>query len=320
MTGALEEEVRVTVLGSLVFDISVHVERMPQPHETVLARGATISAGGKGLCQAIAARRLGADVKVVGTIGDDMFGDYLVEVLTAEKIDAAHLDRHAAGTHLGVPILTADGHNRIIGVPRASFHMTADLLHRHTDTFTWAEVLLVQGETPLDTIRQAIMLTRPGTLVVWNPAPARFSLEEMASGAAGERVGWLTPNEDEASKLAGIPVTSVSSGLDAARILHERTGSKGVVVTLGARGAVAVDPEGTAHVSQPWPVRSVDPTAAGDTFSAAFAVHIRRGAPVPESLAQACAAGGLATTRVGAVPSIPHEAEVRALLAQGVPG
>lgn len=305
---------KVAVLGSLVFDIAVTVDRVPETGETVLATSAQISAGGKGLCQAVAARRLGASVDAIGLIGSDVFGDYLTGVLRAEDIGHEHVRTHAAGTHLGIPIVTPDGNNRIIGVPRASLAVAPDDVAGSIELLQAADVLLLQGETPLECIRAALEGVGQKTLVVWNPAPARFTLEEMLAGQFGDRVSWLTPNESEATTLTGLPVVDVETGIRAARGIHERFPTTGVVVTLGAQGSVAIQRDGAVHVTAPFPVSAVDPTAAGDSFSAAFGVALANGESVVEALSFASAAGALTATQLGAVTAIPHITQVRALV------
>lgn len=140
----------------------------------------------------------------------------------------------------------------------------------------------------------------------------------MLGHASRGRVDWLTPNESEATALTGIPVSNHHTGLAAARLIQERFTSTGVVVTLGAQGAVAIDRQGTTHVADPHLVNAVDSTAAGDTFSVAFALSIASGESITQALAFASAAGALSTTRVGAVPSIPTLTQVRALVNGGV--
>lgn len=307
-----ERAIRVTVVGSLVFDIAVRVERVPSEHETVLASGASTGAGGKGLCQAVAARRLGADVKLIGAVGNDMFGEYLLRVVASEGIDHSGVSSHEAGTHIGIPIISDDGNNRIIGAPRASLHRAAFDIEGNLAALQWADVLLVQNEAPLEAIYDAIRSTPADSLVVWNPAPARYSVQDMVAGSEGREHVWWTPNEAEAAELTGVEVVDIGTGLIAARRLWEAAGSHGVVVTLGAQGAVAIDPEGERHVAPPLPADAVDPTAAGDTFSAALALQLAAGSPVPESLAFASAAGAVTTTGIGAVASIPTAEQVGA--------
>lgn len=312
--------VRVAVLGSLVFDISLRVSRVPDTHETILADSAQISAGGKGLCQAVAARRLGATVDAIGAVGDDVFGEYLLGVLDEEGIGRDNVSVTLAGTHLGIPIITPDGNNRIIGVPRASFELSLGDVQAGASVLRESDVLLVQGETPLDCIVTAIGLSRLSTLIVWNPAPARFTVEQMLGDGREHLVAWLTPNETEAGILTGTHVTDVPTALQAARIIRDDYPAVGVAVTLGAQGAVAIDRNGLETVAAPFTVNAIDPTAAGDCFTAAFAVSLAWGANLEEALTMGCAAGALSVTRRGAMPSIPTLAHVFELVNERDPG
>lgn len=307
-------DVRVVVLGSLVFDIAIQVDRLPYVHETMLARGLTISGGGKGLCQAIAARRLGAHVELIGRVGDDVFGNFLFELIDAESIDRSAVVVDPAGTHIGLPIITSDGNNRIIGVPRSSNNVGVKDVNHAKAALGNCNLLLLQGETPLSACRRALELVSKNALVVWNPAPATFRLEEMLSGSLGRKVLWLTPNECEAAALSKLDVVDADSATAAARFIQKLYPHVGVVVTLGDRGSIAVSSDGSISVTPPFSVDAVDSTAAGDTFSAAFGVALAASEEVDEALTFAAAAAALTTTRLGAVSSIPVAEQVSGLI------
>jgi len=308
---------RIVVLGSLVFDLAISLDRMPATHETVLARDLHVSCGGKGLCQAVAAARLGADVQVVGRVGDDVFAGFVLETLERNGIDHAMVGRDPAGTHIGVPMVTPDGNNRIIGIPRASNHVDETDVMRAQAAIDAADVLVVQCETPLPAVSLAIELAgRNGTTVVWNPAPAMLSLAQVAAAPHGPLVTWLTPNETEASALAGCPVTNRDEAIHAARTIREAMPRAGVIVTLGAQGAVALDPSGHVHPVDPVMVQAVDPTGAGDAFTGAFAAAMAHGWPLETALQVASAAGALTATRIGAADAMPSRDEILHLLRQ----
>ena len=303
---------RVVVLGSLVFDIAIQVDHVPKTHETVLASAVTVSAGGKGLCQAVAARRLHAQVHVIGRVGTDVFADVLLAVMDREGIDRTAVTRDEAGTHLSVPIVTPDGNNRIIGAPRSSMRVTPEDVDAGAEALSTCDLVLLQGETPLAACLAALDKLAPDALVVWNPAPASFSLAEMLGRERGARVSWLTPNETEATELTGIAVTDRESAVAAARYIQRLYPHVGVVVTLGDRGALALPADAEPIFTPTLDVRAVDPTAAGDVFSAAFGVALLRARSVDDAIAFANVAGALTTTRVGAVLSIPTLDEVLA--------
>lgn len=307
-------DVRVVVLGSLVFDIAIQVDRVPAVHETILATGLTISGGGKGLCQAIAARRLGAHVELIGRLGDDVFGEFLFELIDAEDIGRSAVVVDSAGTHIGLPIITSDGNNRIIGVPRSSGNVGVEDVNAATAALANCNLLLLQGETPIAACWRALELVDKHAVVVWNPAPATFQLEEMLGGSLGRKVNWLTPNEFEAAALTNLDVVDANSATAAARFIQKIYPHVGVVVTLGDRGSIAVTGDGIVLATPPFSVSAIDSTAAGDTFSAAFGVAFAASAEVDAALTYAAAAAALTTTQLGAVSSIPVAQQVTALI------
>ncbi len=307
---------RIAVLGSLVFDLAVRLERMPATHETVLARDVHISCGGKGLCQAVAAASLGAEVEAIGRIGADPFGDIILQTLDRNGIGHAHVTVDPAGTHIGIPMITPDGNNRIIGIPRASNRVTTNDVLNAKDIIQAADVLIVQCETPLPAISMAVTLAgQSATSVIWNPAPAVYPLQEVLAEPHGSFVSWLTPNEAEAAVLAGVPVSSRDDAIHAARLIrHAAAGKTGVIVTLGAQGSVAVDPAGHTHVTEPFAVDAIDSTGAGDAFTGTFATALGRGCTLKAAMQVAGAAGALATTRPGAADAMPSVSEVLHML------
>ncbi|GAB08295.1 ribokinase [Gordonia araii NBRC 100433] len=308
----------IVVVGSMVFDLSIQLDRMPAPHETVLADSVALSCGGKGLCQALAISRLGGECAAVGRVGSDYFGDEILSLLRADGVDTAFVLRDPSGTHLGIPMITADGVNQIIGIPRASNSLTPDDIEKAEEYFKRADALVVQNETPLPTIAAAIdAAERHGAIVVWNTAPARYSLADTATVVRRAGRAWLTPNETEAHQLTGIEVVDAESGFAAADAIRAAIPSTGVIITMGAEGAIAIDEDGKRYRQPAFAVESVDPTAAGDTFTGAFTTALTRGAPPPLALEFAAAAGALCVTARGAAPSIPTKAAVDELLAHG---
>lgn len=310
-------QVQVAVLGSLVSDISVRVDRVTATHETVLESSAQAIAGGKGLCQVVAAPRLGASVGVTGRVGNDMLSDYLLDVLRAEGIVHDEVTRDPEGAHLGIPTLTPDGSNRIVGVPSASFHPSPADVAAGEGLLATADALLVHGETSPDSIHAAISATSPNWLVVWNPVPARFSLERMLAEHGRHHISWLTPNEAEASALIGLTLIDVDSAHEAARHIGEGAEESSVVVTLASDGAVTRDQKGHSYVAAPFAVDIVDPTDAGDTVTAVFAPGIAAYRSAPEALSFASAAGALTASASGAVASTPALEQVRGLVERG---
>lgn len=306
---------RVVVVGSLVADIVVRVPHFPSPGETVLATDSSTKPGGKGLCQAVMAQRAGAEVAMVGRVGSDDFGALLRAELERHGVDCTHLYTGAQGTSLGIPILDPSGANAIIGVPRASAFLTSAEVTNAAGAIRAADVLLLQLEVPLDACFTAISLAASAnTLVVWNPAPAVHRLEDFLPDAVTGSVHWITPNEIEATQLSGTTVADVDSAREAAMRIRTRYPGLGVVVTLGALGAFATASDHQEVHVPAYPLTAVDTTGAGDAFTGAFAVALAEGRDLESAVRFGCAAGGLATTTLGAAPSLPDRAAIRELL------
>lgn len=302
---------RVCVIGSTNLDFTVPVPRLPQPGETVSGGALGISAGGKGANQAVAARRLGAEVRFVTLVGTDSMGDRLVATLTENGLPSEGVQRTAdAATGVALIVVDPAGRNQIAVAPGANHALTVERAARHADALAWAEVVLVQLETPMETVRWALREARRlGKRTVLNPAPARvLPLPADFFGL----VDYLTPNETEAGLLTGRQVRGVADAEAAGRALVA-AGVGAAVVTLGAAGAVLVTPTGCIHVPA-FDVSPVDTVGAGDAFNGALATLLAAGARVEDALVVANAAGGLACTRRGAVEALPTREAVETLL------
>jgi ribokinase len=302
--------VDVVVVGSLNLDLVVRAPRLPQPGETLLGTGSATAAGGKGLNQAVAAARQGAVTAMIGMVGDDAYGAELLGLAATEGIDARGIGRaHGDGT--GVAHITVDdaGTNCIVVVPRSNRRVDAAHVRAHASLLRAARVVLVQLEVPLDGVAEALSIARDaGVTTILNPAPARPLADEVL-----RRCDLLVPNETEAAALTGLDTASEAGARTAARRLTERTGST-VVVTLGHRGAVYCDGHGVHDSVRPFPVATRDTTAAGDAFCGTLAAALAAGLPLEAALRRASAAGALAATAPGAVPSLPTSAAVDLLL------
>jgi ribokinase len=301
----------VCVIGSSNLDFTVSVPKLPGVGETVSGGTLVTSPGGKGANQAVAARRLGADVAFITLLGADPMGDRLAAALAEAGLPPGPIGRtREAPTGVALIAVDPQGRNQIAVAPGANHRLTPDWARRHTYLLTRAEVILLQLETPIDTVRWALTEARRlGKRTVLNPAPARV-LPLPADLLA--LVDYLTPNEIEAGLLTERLVRSPDDAEDAGRALVAR-GVSTVVVTLGAAGAVAVGAGGALRVPA-FPVEVVDTVGAGDAFSGALAASLAGGAPIEDALLVASATGGLTCTRRGAVDAMPTREEVVALL------
>ncbi len=300
---------KIVVVGSFVYDLVVWLPHFPRKGETLLASSFKMYAGGKGFNQAVAARRCGASVGMVGKVGQDQFGDAFLELLRKEAIDQRFVVQDAStATSLGIPMIDPQGDNSIIGVPRANTLFTPAEVQRAADFIAQHEMLLLQLEIPLDSTLEAARLAHQrGLTVMLNPAPAAFPLTDLLTrdGSGAPLIDWLLPNEIEAEMLSGIPVNNPEAAVECARVILSQGVGQGVVITLGVNGVVAVTPSTQVHVPA-FHVTPVDPTGAGDAFCGAFAAALSEGMRLEHALRFANAAGALAVTVAGAEPSLPH--------------
>lgn len=291
----------ICVLGSANMDLVALVDRAPRLGETVTGRSYEQQPGGKGSNQSLAAARAGADVRLVGAVGDDAFGATIREVLVADGVDTSGLAAVDVPTGTAHIVVDAQGANSIIVVPGANGTVTA-LTDEHRSAIASCDTLMLQLELPLPVVVAAAEYGRVcGSRVVLTPAPAVPLPEELLKS-----VDLLVPNEHEAALLTGSPAPE-----DSARALLER-GVSAVAVTLGARGVLYVDADQV--VEEPSvPVQAVDTTAAGDTFVGCLAVALGEGRDLRESLRWASAAAALSVQRLGASTSMPVRADIDAL-------
>jgi ribokinase len=296
------------VVGSANVDFTVALERLPEAGETVSDGTLLVARGGKGANQAVAARRLGADVRFVGCVGDDASGRETRAALAAEGIGVDGLASSGeAATGTALILVDRAGHNQIGVAPGANRALTVMQVQARAADFGWAEVVVVSCEVPLDCVRAALALGRQHRrATILNPAPVpRAPLDCL------DLVDYLTPNAGEAARLSGIDASGEDGAGRAAEALVAR-GVGTVIVTLGEAGALARG-RGGAQRAAGVPVKAVDTTAAGDAFNGALAVALAEGRDLPGVLRFANTAAALTCTRRGAQPSLPTRAEVSAM-------
>jgi ribokinase len=293
---------RIVVVGSINMDLVTQAPRFVGPGETILGERFLTVPGGKGANQAVAAARLGAEVALVGAVGDDALGKQLRHGLLIEGIDLTHttqLDDCASGT---ASITLAGGENQIIVVPAANARVTPAQVEQAHALIARADVVLVQMEIPLETVEVALRIGRRlGVPVILNPAPAQKLPTDWLKLAR-----YVTPNQHELAILLGADPT------EDFRTLMQRAPCP-VVLTRGGEGAWYREQGEPIH--QPgFTVDVVDSTGAGDTFNAALAVFLNEGLAV--AVRKACAAAARSVGKLGAQGGMPQLHDVEALLMQ----
>ena len=302
---------RVCVIGSANVDYTMALPRLPRAGETVLDGQLLVNLGGKGANQAVAARRLGAEVRLLGCVGADAAGQDIRGKLGALGIGLTGLfECPDAATGTALILVDADGRNQIAVASGANHRLAVEMLEPHEGSIAWADVVVCQLETPLPAVEWALGRARArGVTTILNPAPAQPLPDRLLAG-----VDYLTPNAGEAAALGGIAVDDLESARTAAAKLLER-GVGAVIVTLGERGALVCDGMRVMHIPA-FSVTAVDTTAAGDAFTGALAVGLAARSTLEEAIRLAAAAAALTCTRRGAQDALPDRAEVEASCAR----
>ncbi|MGE3271771.1 MAG: ribokinase [Chloroflexota bacterium] len=290
---------RVVVVGSINMDLVVSTERLPNAGETILGNDFQRFGGGKGANQALAAAKMGARVTMIGKVGTDEAGRALVGDLLRAGVEIGRVGRAEGPTGTAIITVDAQGTNTIVVVAAANSLLTPDDVVAASEVIASANALLMQLEVPLETVQAAAALAKAaGVTVFLNPSPVQPLPDDLLNG-----LDYLVVNETELAAL------TEGTG-DPSRLLAK--GVRRIVLTLGERGARLIASDASTEVS-PYRVPSIDSTAAGDAFLGALAATIsERG--VSAALETASAAGALATTKMGAQPSLPTQAEVDAFL------
>ncbi len=296
----------VCVVGALNLDLVAHVAELPRRGQTVMAAGLTRHAGGKGLNQAVAAARAGAPTRMLGRVGRDEAGDWLLGVLGGAGVDGGVIARDAHAP-TGQALITVDGHgeNCIVVAAGANLSLTAedaDAAH-----VSGCSVLLSQLETAVEPVAALFARPLPGCLKMLNAAPA------LPQGAAlFGHCDLLILNETELAAYAGLDSAPVA--LDALAVAARsllRRGDQRAVVTLGERGALATGRDGDIYAAARR-ARVVDTVGAGDCFCGVLAAGLCEGLDLRSALPRSVAAASLAVERRGAAEAMPSRPEIDA--------
>lgn len=299
---------KILVIGSLNMDMVIPVKDLPQKGETILGGTPAYIPGGKGANQACAAGKLGGTVTMLGKVGRDEMGRTLKENLSAAGVDVTHVEEtDKAPTGMAVIYVSETGSNSIVVVPGANSLCDVEYIQANEGLIAAHDIIVLQLEIPYDAVFRAIELAKKhNRLVVLNPAPAPDSLPKGVI----TNLDYITPNETELARIAGLPVGGVEEAIAAGKkLVGEGVGT--VLATLGEQGALLVTKD-RAEVIPTLKVDAVDTTAAGDTFNGAFVTALAEGRSEAESIAFGNKAAAISVTRKGAQTSIPTREEVEA--------
>jgi ribokinase len=296
---------KVVVVGSLNMDVVMIVPRLPKPGETVVGGRFFTSSGGKGVNQAIAANRADGDVTLIARVGDDILGLRAIEQMNKDGIQVDHVIKDdKASTGCASIFLTERGEKCSALASGANANLSPEDIDSVKETIAKNDVMLIQLETPIETIKAAASIaTQYNVKVILKPSPPRTLSDDVL-----RYISILTPNQSEIELLTGIKIHDHQSAEEAGRMLIAK-GIETVVLTLGAKGSFLIDASGVEHVPS-FKVKTVDNTGVGDIFNGVLAVALAEGKIVREAVRYASAAAALSVTRLGGQISAPRKEEI----------
>jgi ribokinase len=298
---AVDRFMSIIVLGSINSDLTATISRLPHAGETLLSSDFKISPGGKGANQAVAARRVGAVVAMIGAVGRDSFADAALRFLRADGVDLSGV-RQVEDATTGVALIEVDeqGENAIVVVSGANFKIGERELQRLETVLSSSDTLVLQFEIPMDSVQKAIAVARDkGATVLLDPAPMPTSVPADIFA-----VDVFMPNQGEAEAILGRRITDVDQARAAALELEQR-GAQTAIVKLGAQGVVWAT-AGETFFEPAHRVQAIDATGAGDAFAGALAAFLLSGQAMAEAIKEANTYAALSTTRQGAQESFPY--------------
>ncbi|MCJ8321381.1 MAG: ribokinase [Colwellia sp.] len=318
----------IVVIGSTNVDMIIKVPRIPRPGETILGDDFSSVMGGKGANQAVAAARslktqtletrtLGKNSQItfVSRVGNDIYGKQAITGFNQDNINTTYIqvDEHQA-TGIALINVSASGENSISVASGANAKLSIVDIEASRDVIEQADVVLMQLETPLESIKRAAEIAKSANVrVILNPAPAPI---EAIPDDILRLISTITPNETETFLLTGVEVTDLESADLAAQVLLDK-GLETVILTLGDRGAFIKTKKISKYVAG-FKVNAIDTTAAGDVFNGAYTVAIAEGNTLEDAVRFANAAAALSVTKFGAQPSVHKRQEIDKFLLEQI--
>lgn len=301
-----KEAPEIVVVGSTMMDMIAYVKRAPSSGETVIGDSFSLGFGGKGANQAVMASRFGAKVKMINTLGDDVFGETTLKNFQEQGIDTKYVNRVPGASGVAPIWVEADGSNRIICVPGTNFAMTVPQVQSALSEISEIDVLVGQLEIRQEVTAAAFAAARArGITTILNPAPFAPLSSEIVKNS-----DWIIPNETE---FAGLDNSGRAPDSD--EVILELAKSLGckLVVTLGEKGAALVENGKVVRVAAP-SVNAIDTTGAGDAFVGAFSVGLGLGFEPEKAVKLGCESASLSVTRKGTQSSYPSRQEATQII------
>lgn len=295
----------ICVIGSLNMDLVVNVDTMPKPGQTIIGSNFKEVPGGKGANQAVAMARLNGNVSMIGKVGEDGFGQTLINSLKNDKVDTTYIQTAKGAT--GVALITVDknAQNSIVVSPGANFEVKEDDIDNNIEVIKNSDIVVLQLETPLNTIKYALNKAKElNKYTILNPAPAVKLDDEII-----KNVDLLTPNETELEIISGVSIETEEDIQKAAQIMIEK-GVKELIVTLGSKGSLYINKE-KSMFKKAYKVEAVDTTAAGDSYTGALAVALSQDKNIEDAMDFASKVGALSVLKEGAQSSLPTLEDVK---------
>ena len=302
----------ISILGIFVADLTFRTDRMPRQGETVIGNSFKLGPGGKGSNQAVAARRAGAEIMFITKIGKDTFGDIAMKLYADEGINSEfiwEIPNIATGA-AGIMVNEKSGDNSIIVVPGVADALVPDDLDEAESGIAECAFFMASLEVPIPVMQRGLEIAKRNNVpTILNPAPA-VTLPDEIYGLCD----YFTPNETEASFLAGIPVETKEQASEAAQIFIER-GVKTAVITLGKNGVYVQNSNLRQHIPAfNMGNKVIETTGAGDAFNGGFAYALAEGIPLTEAVRYGSATVAISVTRLGTAPAMPYKEEIQKLL------
>ncbi len=298
----MNENPKILVVGSINMDLVTITKRTPAIGETIIGKDFKMIPGGKGANQAVAAARMGAEVAFIGCVGDDIYGDKLLEALRDESININGITRvNNIPTGIANIIVDEKANNSIIVVPGANSKVHAENINANMELIDWCDIIILQLEIPLETVMKCIEEGKKrGKTIIFNPAPVQKLNEEIF-----KYIDYLIVNEIEAKQI------SETDEEDHFKLVEKllNIGFRNVIMTVGEKGVLFNENSGIKYIPA-IKVNAIDTTAAGDSFVGTFATSLGNGADKDISIHDAVRAAAITVTRIGAQSSLPYKNEI----------